>query len=1171
MEYEFRNNVLRFLAVFTVLVLLVGTLWAQGGTGELTGLVTDPSGAVVSGAQVTLTNSATGDKRTTVTTGAGTYRFAALPVVGAYAMDIAPKGFKGVHVANIVVTVGTITTHDVKLELGSAQELVEVQAGQQLVQTTDASVSQLIDRRAWESIPIETRSQNELINLVAGAEPEQFNRTGRGASVNGTRSGTGNYLVEGSDNNEQGQGGVAFVGQGGANTTISPDAIQEYRVITNDFPAEYGKAGGFITDTVLKSGTNKWHGSAFEYNRTQAITANDWFSNNATPKIQDHLVRNQFGGSLGGPVIKDKTFFYGTGELHRLRTAFPVTTTGTTQQFLDFVNSGAFEKFQETDPNGVCMFNTGATCPGALSMSSTLGPLFQLERSRQPEAFPVAQGVPCSVEPSNCIGQGFWTAGPTAGTGVIYPVPLYGTVTKAEVQSIDQDRFSFKVDHKLSSKDQLNFVYLFDDAQILDNNLAAASTIGAAEVNPNRAQDAAVTWTRTISNNVLNQARVGYLRRVSNFTAPDAVGIPNIATFVDPLGTSLGATAGIPQFFTDNQFQYKDDVSITHGKHNFKTGFEYRRTRNGSSFFNDRNGTADPWSVEDLVTDLTFTDQLDLAFTGAPLFGSCAFCGASIDPRTGTLPEYYRGYRANEYGAYVQDDWRLSQKLTLNLGVRWEYFGPPHNFKPGLDSNFFFGPTTTPIVTTSTNPFFPVSNPYYARVATGSFQNRHPVWNQDTNNFGPRVGFAYDVRGTGKLVVRGGFGVMYDRIYNNLFENIRFNPPFFADVNFGFFGSGAPAGALALPGFYQVPFVANSNGSLLGTAFKASPRHMDQNLVAPYYEQAHFGIQYEIAKDLVLETNYIGTMGRKLTGILNNNTFDGRTACSTATATCVAAGFPDGFSNKRPNTTISSDNFRTNAFTSNYNALQVSLRKRYAFGLQFNANYTYSKNLDEISDAFRSKEIGTAGVAAAVIDSSNVHLNYGPADFDVRHRVVTSYNYDLPLFKGNRWLGGWQTNGVFSWQTGVPVPVFDLNHDSNHDGVAGPDRPLYASGFNSGNVTLNSSAGIQFLNPTGFTPLRTCPPTVNLGLWCNSPMGRNDVYGPHYVSLDFGFGKTFKITESTKVTFFANFFNIFNHPNFDTPQGNVSDPNFGKSQLTVGNDGFSNGHRIGQLALRFDF
>src|SRR5438105_3799066 len=210
MEYAFRTISLRFLGVFIVLALLVGTMWAQGGTGELTGLVTDPSGAVISGVQVTLTNAATGDKRTTTTTGAGMYRFSALPVVSAYTLDVTPKGFKGVHVANVQVSVGTVTTRDVKLELGVATETIEVQAGSQLVQTTDASVSQLIDRRVWESIPIETRSQNELINLVAGAVPEGFNQTFRGASVNGTRSGTGNYLVEGADNNEQGQGGVAL-------------------------------------------------------------------------------------------------------------------------------------------------------------------------------------------------------------------------------------------------------------------------------------------------------------------------------------------------------------------------------------------------------------------------------------------------------------------------------------------------------------------------------------------------------------------------------------------------------------------------------------------------------------------------------------------------------------------------------------------------------------------------------------------------------------------------------------------------------------------------------------------------------------------------------------------------------------------------------------------------
>src|SRR6266536_164084 len=463
------NRIVSFSLVAAIFALLcVVPAFGQGGSGELTGLVTDPTGAVVSGATVTLTNTATGEKRTSVTTGAGIYRFVALPVVGSYTLNADAQGFKKLELANVVISVGTVTSHDVQLQVGTGSETVSVEAGAHQVQTEDSSVSQLIDHRSWESMPIQSRSQNELINMVAGAEPEMFNNTGRGASVNGTRSGTGNYLVEGADNNEQGQGGVALFGPGGANTTISPDAIEEYRVITHDFSAEYGKAGGFVTYTVLKSGTNKWHGSAFEYNRNQNITANDWFSSNAG--IRDHLVRNQFGGSLGGPVRKDKTFFYAAGEVQRLRQSSPTTATGTTQEFLDFVNNGSFENFAENDPNGVCALALGAPCPGALNLSNTLGPIFQQLRTLEPNAFPVAQAtVACDPTAGvngndpNCVGEGIYSG------GIVYPVQVYGSVTQLTKFITDQGRFSVKFDHRLTDKDQLNFSYLFDDVQGQDS------------------------------------------------------------------------------------------------------------------------------------------------------------------------------------------------------------------------------------------------------------------------------------------------------------------------------------------------------------------------------------------------------------------------------------------------------------------------------------------------------------------------------------------------------------------------------------------------------------------------------------------------------------------------------------------------------------------------------
>src|SRR6202795_40114 len=282
MQSAFRNTAFRrtsthFLLAFVVLALSVGA-FAQG-SGELAGVVTDSTGAVVSGVEVKLSNTATGELRTTVTTPAGIYTFPALPIVGTYTLEVGSKGFKSTKVQNIIVSVGTITSRDVKLEIGTATEQVTVEAGQQIVQTEESAVSQLIDRRIWEQMPLEARNSNDFVNLVAGAVPEQFDRTFRGPAVNGTRTGSGNFMVEGVDNNEQGQGGVAICGsncgQGGSNTSISPDAIEEYRVVTHDFAAEYGKAGGFVTDTVLKSGTNRWHGSLFEYNRIQALTAQD--------------------------------------------------------------------------------------------------------------------------------------------------------------------------------------------------------------------------------------------------------------------------------------------------------------------------------------------------------------------------------------------------------------------------------------------------------------------------------------------------------------------------------------------------------------------------------------------------------------------------------------------------------------------------------------------------------------------------------------------------------------------------------------------------------------------------------------------------------------------------------------------------------------------------------
>ena len=1212
MEYAFRNTMTRFLLVITVLGLLAGTMWAQGGTGELSGLVTDPSGAVVANAQVSLSNTATGDKRTTVTTPAGIYRFVALPVVGTYTLETSPKGFKSAKVANIVVSVGTITNQDVKLELGASSEQVTVEAGVQQVQTTESSISDLVDRRVWQQMPLETRDQNNFINLLAGAAQGNIalnaanGGTDRGAAVNGTRSGSGNYMVEGFDNNDQGLGGGGSIGAstGGANTTISPDAIQEYRVISHNFSAEYGYAGGFVTDTVLKSGTNQWHGSLFEYNRVQALAANSFFSNRAG--IQDALVRNQFGGSVGGPIIKDRTFFYFTTEFRRDRSNNPLTGNGLTPDFINFVNSGQFAQFLEASGSyaGVntaaypgSPFCGTAGCAGAFANSTTIAPIAANLLATQPNPL-------CVPGAHNCAGltnvaTGLYTNGISWVTPAGVPINEFGSVTVGQAQTLDQARYSVKVDHRIGNNDQLSGSFLYDNGDAFAQWAGGSSTFGPDLPNHARAQNAGITWNHTFSPTVLNQARIAYTRHTANFpgsAAQNAAGIPAIVTAFDSFNGSFGNASNLPQFFTENRFEYRDDLSITRGKHNFKVGALYSRTRNGSSFDADFNGLFLPYGVEDLLTDNQFGDAVDNLFYGYPVYGSLFYAQASINPTVhpATRPVYYRGFRANEFGAYFQDDWRIHPRLTVNLGVRWDYFGPPHNFQKNLDSNFYTGAPILPLTCSGVpcdqkNQWLPANSPLIAAFGTGGSQIRNSeVWNKDTNNFAPRLGFSWDVTGKQKLVMRGGFGIAYDRMYNNIFENLRFNPPFFSFATFGTLINGVPASAAASPGVYTVPFTSFGlfNSPTLFPAGQPlpSPRAIDQNLVTAYYEQANYGFQYEIAKDLIWETNYVGTFGRKLLGIKNLNTYIGRTAGGTN----ILTGLPN--SSTRPNPTVGNINLRTNGFSSNYNAIQTSLRKRFANGLSFDANYTYSKALDQISDAFTTRSVG--GNFAAQ-DSLNPALDYGPADFNIKHRFVVSYSYDLPFFKANRWIGGWSVSGIVTAQSGVPFSIFNGGIDTNKNGTLNDRGSYVGPGGLSHAYTGNGAAGASgYINPAlfdtiypvqNFDPLNPpaqafiCPATAatNGGRFCEGPsvgqLNRNSLVGPKYVDTDLSVAKRFKINESAGLTFQAGFFNLFNHPNFAIPDNNLADlgGTFGQSTATFAPG--QGGARVTQLALRFDF
>jgi hypothetical protein len=1152
----------------------------QAGQGALAGTVQDSTKAAIPGAKVVLTNPGIGLHEEAISNSAGEFRFSPLTVIGGYSLHITAAGFKVAEVSNIETSVGTVITQNVTLSVGNENVVVEVRGtGEEQVQTNTSAVSQLIDQQIWQESPLSVRDSNTFVGLVAGAANDSAN-TGRGYAVNGARTGTGDFVVEGFDDNDQGLGGPAIA-------TMSPDAIQEYRVLTSVPDAEYGRAGGFATDTVLKSGTKKWHGSGFEYNRIQALAQENWFNSFNTPKLRDHLVRNQFGGSFGGPIYKDRTFFYATAEFQRRREGSPTTYVAETQDFYNFVKTGAFESWaegltqQNTGPNpenptdgtvgvGFCPANTGTSCPGALSDTATTGPVFNKNYAAAPTEFPFATDN-FTNEFSDLYLSGLYA-----------PVDVFGNGHTINTDVYNQNRGSLKLDHKLTDHDQLSFTYVLDLFNETDSIGGGESTPGLPEVAEGGGQLFGARWTHTFTQNLITEGKGNYTRHVNNIGAAGPQGVPGQFT-EDALYTGFGVSTGLPQLFTENEFVYAGNVTYTHHTHTFKAGGGFARTRNGSSFYNDQYGTLAFYSTPGLMTDGLFEHDAGQVLGLENTYGDLYYATASQDPSTGGAPDPYRGYRANEFNAYVQDDWKATPRLFVNVGIRWDYFGPPHNFKAGYDSNVYFGNATS---VTTANPFAPGGTLYLgeqsasfrcvgfqscgnpnAATAAGFAQasGKSTIWDRDTNNIGPRIGFSYDALGNQKFVVRGGFGIGYDRLYNNVYENIRFNAPHFVDNATGYGEGQAPILNPLRAGLVTSPFTGNNLLSGAG----AVPRHVNQNLKTAYYEQIHFGIETGI-KGYVFEANYIGTLGRQLVGLMNANTFEGRVACSSAAQkiACAAAGLTTAqMSTARPNSTFSNDNFRTNGFSSNYSGGQVSVRKGYGHGFQFNANYTFSKAMDQISDVFTVKS-GATGITTPYNPS---HV-YGPSDFDTRHLAKININYQTQSQTHKLLLAGWGISPIITMQSGTPIYIKDSKstYDPNKDGTTGVEPAVYVgTGSIKNSIVHGASLAGTGSKGTGYIKLGSwgdyiCPTTVNNGLFCDVPGDRQSLYGPRQYNIDLAVSKHIHLYDNFNLTVQAAFFDVDGHVEWSNPVGDINSSDFGNSTSTIA-------QREGQLSARIDF
>ena len=1101
------------------LLLITGSAWAQSFRGSIRGTVTDPSGSVIAGATVTAKNISTGLRREATTSADGAYVLAELPA-GEYTVMAESAGLSP-SAQNVQVNVGLDTSANFDLtKVRKVMEQMAVTAEAPLVEGNRDVLGEVVARKLVVDLPLNGRDFGKLVALVPGATVEPSGvaaiQSGFGQfAINGNRDRSNNYTLDGTDNNDPFFNNSALnqTGIGGAPASLLPiDAIEEFN-LQSQFPAEYGRNSGSAVNIITKSGTNQLHGSAFEFLRNDAMDARNYF--NRQPAVKTAFRNNQFGASFGGPLIKDKTFFFGAYEGQRERVGSDFT-------FLVPTNTNTVGG--QAVPNQVALAQqiAAANPPNGVSFTPSQSVTNLLNLFPQPTGFNGETGtVPGSVADKN-----------------------------------DVNSLIAKIDNQLTNTEQITGRYAFaQSSQVFPlgglGGGAASRLPQFAQTSPTRVQVVSASLLSTLSATRINEVRFGYSRYRTSFSTQDANFDPNTLGFdfgtgqlslpeIDFGGVydNLGATAySIPRGRTSQSFQILDNFTWVRGRHTVKFGGEYRRIsvdsfnnnlargqlEFGSSTFGPDSGTVCPLSGSEAAycSDAAVTTLANL-YLGSPYY-SPANSGNT-----------QRTTYNNGLSFFAQDDFRLAPTFTVNFGLRWEYFGPiseAHNLLSNLGKDGNLAMVGTDGV-----------NGAYAR---------------DLNNFGPRLGFAWSVRPT--TVVRGGYGVYYDYVPQDLLI-----------ANFTT-SAGLTQNSIGPSPIYLFQFNSDAfNGSVPGPVFTLSDPPCSfpcdifvtpRNFTTPYAQNWNFNIEQELSKALALQIGYVGSKGTKLVRLLDLNQ-------------------ADTLGNRNNYPQYGAVDSLSPVSASTYHALQTTLRSRNWHGLTGFAGYTWSKSLDDASDGI---DFNFATVAFPQ-NSYNLHAEHGPSNFDTRHRFTAAFTYDVPTLSGPNWIArGWQLNTIVSAQSGRPVPIVSANDSSAQNGDVYPtpsnfhQRPNLVPGINPINSNWRSAPDATgYLNGAAFAQPDFAAPDNLIGSFGN--LGRNAIYGPRYVNVDFSLGKSFRIYEKAALLFRAEFFNILNHPNFALPNFFVDPGSSQQGLITQTPDQAQTnpgpgggGPRVVQLALKVMF
>jgi hypothetical protein len=1174
----------RILAAIVLATLCgVPAALAQKDAGSIVGVVKDPSGAAVQGAVVTVMNVDRGEKQSTTSDEQGDYVFSILRI-GKYKITIAKQGFKTADAGSVVLNVQDRLAVDVTLQPGAVTETVEVTAQGVQLETETSDLGQVVDAKRIETLPLNGRNYAQLAQLGAGVAPSEPGSRVSGSygfSSNGARSLQNNFLLDGVDNNAN-LGDV--LNESSYVIQPSVDAIEEFKVQTNAYSAEFGRGNGAILNAVIKSGKNRFYGDVYEFLRNDDLDAA-----NSTLKAQGYgrepYKQNQFGATFGGPIVRDRTFFFMDYEGLRIHQGIIQNVTIPTPDMITGNFSSALTNTPAlaADMNGFPLPNnqTAVDCSGN---PTYVGELFNAKLTQTSNLNPNGFcGVPI-MGPSgqlNVFGGNTPIDPLAARLAALYPAPnasLNGyNYIAVPLEQTERNNFDVRVDHKFSDADSSFVRFSYEDQPRtipapFNNVLDGGSFFSGNEENSYRSL--AISENHTFSPTALNEFRFGYNRinshrfqenantnvsQALDFPgvpfSPGNGGLPSI-TFGDGSSPEIGSSGYLPSIEKQNSLVFTDNFNKVIGAHALKFGLEVRveqftifqpsQSRGAENFGTEF--TSNPAAISSDGTGSAFATFL----LGIPDGGSIVNLH-NID------------YRRQVYAEYLQDDWKFSKRLTLNLGLRYEIFTTVKEHQ-NQEGTFDFA-TDTLIVPKGTNvQLTPTIAGYLPISATGTPGLISP----DLNNFAPRVGLAYKI--TDKLVMRGGYGIFYGGQENGPFSNPSpgFNPPFFVTQSFDP-TCGEPILSCAIPGLTQLSqgFPANSltdpNTPILYS--------IDPHLRTPYTQQYHLGFQYEVAPNTILDISYGGSRGLKLFTFYNGNqavpatdpqfvtfcTTDGNTLLTCPTA------------NRRPFQAVDAgiSTFRSNG-VSNYNSLQVRLERQFSHGLQFEASYTFAHSLDDASSA----SLGSANQGDFRLQTDPLS-EYSNSDFDVRHRFVFSSIYELPFGKDKllgRNASGWENQIIGSWQVATIITA------STGNWYTPTDISANVSTSDCGGTVENCIRPDLVGNPNGKpcvagTLFNTCAFASDTVVGTFGNAGRNIIQGPGYQNWDISLFKTIPISETKRFEFRAEFFNAFNHanPEFTNPETVSENTATELGSSTYGFAGYTRTPRQIQFALKFYF